>query len=345
MYKALYLPAKEEIVILDAQWRGHIPFLRSLDQKDALICQGCLQPVRVRAGQFKRWHFAHKHLQNCPYEVESPALLAARAALYELLTRLCPPGSVAIEKRTEGAPRPFDCWVEMERSSFADWIISVRLSPEARQELQQASASLSAQVHWIFTGDMLRIDKLDGEAVHLTTTEREFMQPTAYDEDFRRHTTISGKTLHYLDTLQGSLITFRALQLQHAPQLYKGRPLRHLLSEIGIDLPGGELVHPGEAGRQEQVRQARASWESRLKMAADQVDQFSHGLQPVKAAPGIATQPVMSESASSRPEIDDPFSSREAICMYCGQLTRDWWYLDPKTGQCKCRSCLKGGMA
>ena len=110
MFKALHRPSGEEIVILEPRWRRQLDTLRLLDAQDDLVCQGCLQPVRVRAGEVKRWHFAHKHLQNCPYEFESPVLLQCRAVLYEWLVSQLGEDVVTLEKKSP-LPRPVDCWV------------------------------------------------------------------------------------------------------------------------------------------------------------------------------------------------------------------------------------------
>ncbi len=83
MYKAIDVRNGKDIIILAPQWKRAIGQLRVLDQRDILICQGCKQPVRVKAGDIKRWHFAHKHVLNCAYGQESPELLKARASLYE----------------------------------------------------------------------------------------------------------------------------------------------------------------------------------------------------------------------------------------------------------------------
>ena len=67
MYKALNIRDNSEVVILDPRWLRAIKQLRELDHQDVLVCQGCKQSVRVRAGDERREHFAHKHLANCDY--------------------------------------------------------------------------------------------------------------------------------------------------------------------------------------------------------------------------------------------------------------------------------------
>jgi competence CoiA-like predicted nuclease len=68
MYKAIQNETREEIIILHPAWRSKIEQLRVMDKADLLVCQGCGQPLRVKAGEVKRPHFAHKHLKACLWE-------------------------------------------------------------------------------------------------------------------------------------------------------------------------------------------------------------------------------------------------------------------------------------
>ncbi|HEX9019181.1 MAG TPA: competence protein CoiA family protein, partial [Anaerolineaceae bacterium] len=111
-YKAIHAQTGQEIVILSPQWSRRIDALREMDHADLLVCQGCRQPLRVKAGELKRAHFAHKHLQACSYGSQSLEILEARAVLYDWL--LAQFGEqVTVEKQVEGGdlPRPVDCWV------------------------------------------------------------------------------------------------------------------------------------------------------------------------------------------------------------------------------------------
>ena len=150
MFKALHTTTGEEIIILEPRWRRQIEFLRSLDTQDDLVCQGCLQPVRVRAGDVKRWHFAHKHLQNCPYESESPILLQARAVLYEWLVGQLGEDVVTLEKQS-ALPRPVDCWVNSAAGAIGYWIIDTRMPPDERQSLAAGMARICPNPVWVFT--------------------------------------------------------------------------------------------------------------------------------------------------------------------------------------------------
>jgi hypothetical protein len=190
MYKVLHLSSRQEINLLDRRWRDQIEYLRTLDRRDLLACPGCEQPVRVRAGRFRRWHFAHKHLQNCPFERASLELLAARAMLYERLADQFGSQAVVIEKWIElpGLPRPFDAWVEAGGRAFAYWIFDRRLPPDQRADLNTAFQEAGARVNGLFVSEMLHPEQgLIGNRLYLTTTERAFIDQSSFDPAWQRH--------------------------------------------------------------------------------------------------------------------------------------------------------------
>lgn len=344
MYKAVNIQLGEEIVILDPRWRKRLPELRQMDRQDQLVCQGCLQPVRVRAGQFKRPHFAHKHLKNCPYQNESPALLSCRALLYEWLVGQFGEASVTLEKKLPDSPlpRPVDAWVSLEGREFAYWIVETRLHPELRQALLQAFDRLPVQVHWVFISQMLNVEAGDPRSIYLTTTEREFMQTTPFDEVQRDMHSFAGKSLHYLDPQERSLATFRELKRVHRPQRFRGRVEFHLLEQVTASAENGEFIHPGELDRLEQVQSDRRRWEEKLKTAEQALQRIS-AYTPEKPALSTPRSTWFQEPSPEEQAGRDPFSSQEATCMFCGKKTSQWWYLDRKTGLCKCKECLKAG--
>jgi competence CoiA-like predicted nuclease len=175
MYKALNVRNNTEVVILDPKWLRAINHLRELDHQDYLVCQGCKQPVRVRAGKQRREHFAHKHLENCNYADESSVLRNSRAVLYDWLVSKFGE-NVMVEKQIEGIDllRPIDCWVEQDSTTFAYWILDSTLKPEKRMVLQNISKALGIHLHWVFTLNMLRMEQDSHDKLVLSTTERLF---------------------------------------------------------------------------------------------------------------------------------------------------------------------------
>jgi hypothetical protein len=322
MLKALDRLTGEEYIILHPRWIQDLKYLKSLDQQDILICQGCEQPVRVRAGQFRQWHFAHKHLENCPYANESPALMNARAVLYRwLVTKFG--DDVTLEKQVaQHLPRHVDCWVERDGKIFSYWIFDTRISPDIRESISQTLPKLTTYCNWLFLTDLLRIDADEDDCVHLTTTEREFRQSSVYDGPASNSFSKPGQTLHYLNTDQEELTTIRNLLLVHRPQMFRGCFQSHPLFEMRVSAATGEFVHPGEHEKLPLYLEAK-------KLA-----------EKVKEKPGsIAGYKPLRQPAPT------PLPAEEGICIFCGKKTRDWWSFDGTTKTCKCWDCYRQGQA
>ena len=341
MFKALHKVSGEEIIILEPRWQRELKTLRALDVQDILVCQGCLQPVRVRAGRIKRWHFAHKHLHNCPYETESPVLLQTRAVLYEWLVSRLGTEQLTLEKKLS-LPRPVDCWVEKETGSIGYWIIDRRMPPDERATLLTELSADCTNPVWVFTATMFHPDAGNLERLYLTTTEREFMRHTVYDPPAQRTALSPGGSLHYLDVEHSHLLTFRGLQVYHPPQLYGGSSREHPLGQVSVDTQTGEFVHPGEAEQLERYQFA----------IAGRARQQQHNEQRIKHKLTELLGQVPKET-DTHPSQEDTFTWKEAgkpekdlpVCVFCGIKTDDYWYLNKADNTCKCRKCYREGKA
>jgi len=313
-----------DIVILDSRWKDAVDSLRSLDRQGALLCQGCKQPLRLRAGEVRRWHFAHKHLENCGYGHESPELLNARAILYEWLVGKFGK-KVTIEKKVDDTrfSRPIDCWVEQENESIAYWIVDAAIKPQIREKVQAGFRQLRAIVNWVFITQMLHEDKDEPEHLHLTTTERELMQHTAYD-DAVKNGYGAGKSLHYLNADDRTLTTYRGLHLAHSPQLFKGHKERHELSAVLVSPHDGAFVHPGEHERLQQFKQGQAEREKQQRK-------------------WVETQTIVDTIDEQTKRDYATRTEPEGVCEFCGLKTSEWWSYDGKSGTCKCKACYRQG--
>jgi hypothetical protein len=345
MFKALQKTSGEQIIILGPRWQRQLDILRMLDAQDDLLCQGCLQPVRVRAGLVKRWHFAHKHLQNCPYELESPVLLQCRAVLYEWLVAQQGVDVVTLEKQTS-LPRPVDCWVSGAMGEIGYWIIDRRMPPDERQSLAAGLAGMCPHPVWVFSVSMLHADADSLERLYLTTTEREFMQHTDYDDASQTLVGQStfpspGASLHYLDADREVLTTFRGLQVYHRPQLYTGHRFENPLSQVRRLPQTGDFSHPGEGEQLERFRTAIRSREYeqqkteqriQLKMA----ELFGNMELHPEPPPGSSVEAILQSESSGLAGLPR--------CVFCGQATDDYWYLNRADNTCKCRNCYRQGV-
>jgi hypothetical protein len=340
MFKALQKSSGEEIVILESRWRRQLGTLRLLDAQDDLVCQGCFQPVRVRAGDVKRWHFAHKHLQNCPYEFESPNLLQCRALLYEWLVGQRGEQVVTLEKKTS-LPHPVDCWVNSTDGNIGYWIIDRRIPPEERHSLAAGSESICTHPVWVFTASMLHEESDRFGRLYLTTTEREFMRHTKYDESVQSTYALPGSSLHYINADSEVLITFRGLQIYHRPQLYTGDRHANPLSQVRMVPDTGGFVHPGEDELLERFHAAARAREQEQQKTEQRIHQkmeefFGH----IKVQSESSPRSV----AEFQPRPESPGEVSLPKCVFCGRETDDYWYLNRVNNTCKCRDCYRQGI-
>ena len=354
MYKCIQVHSGEEIVILAPNWRSRLPELRELDALDFLVCQGCRQPVRVRAGKLRRWHFAHKHLHNCPLEQSSPALLRARAVLYDWLAGQLGAEAVDVETFVPeiNLPRPFDLWVKVQDARCACWIIDTRLQPGVRQLLLNAFQNLSVPVLILFMKDMFHQDSSRENVVYLTTTEREFARQTIYDELENILSRPVGKSLHYLDADEGLVSTLRDAHCIHAPQVYQGALRVDKLERLALNISLAEIVHPGEQERHEKLSARQSHRQDKIKTSRQALGSVLDRMLPDhKESSRIAGRQTDGDSMKhsrlpvSQELYPDRLLNRKAECMFCRNETDDWWYLDRATGKCKCRDCLKKGIS
>lgn len=335
MFKAIHTPDNREIIILDAEWAdgNKLNELRGFDHRNLLVCQECRQPVRVRAGEDRQWHFAHKQRQNCTYQSESPALLRARAMLYRWLVEKFGADRVELEKQidSDDMPRPVDCWVRGEKGIIAYWINDGGIKPQIREALQKRFKQINIQVQWLFTSATLR-EQEEANRVTLTTTEREWMTPTRYDAMYIPQRG-RGYTLHYLDGRSATLITLRGLQLVHATHTFECRKIINSLSDVQILCQSGGFVHPGEHELWEE-------YDADQKAREAQASQISHPEStsfPIPAGPSHRRRFYESDSAPS------PAPLKVGTCIFCGQETTDHWLYEGKTKTCRCRPCRVKG--
>lgn len=300
MYKAIQTETSEEIIILHPDWLKRIPQLREMDRADRLACQGCRQPLRVKAGQLKRPHFAHKHLQACSYGNESPEILRARAVLYEWLLRQFGE-AVTLEKELPCAnlPRPVDCWVEGRSGPIAYWIIGSGIRLEPREAILAAFAGLEVKIHWVFLQTMLNEEKKEFHSLLLTPTERAFRQTTPFDEMLAGAGEI-GQSLHYFDAQAGFMTTYRSLVLVHRPNWFKGQKKTAGLGEMRASSVDGALIHPGEFERLRAFRQKQQHLELKKRTFQQREADWSKHLAERKTASRVPGNEPMKDADFTR---------------------------------------------
>jgi hypothetical protein len=361
MFKAVHKSTHQEIIAIAPEWAEQIDTLRVFDRDNLLICQGCKQPVRLKAGQVRIHHFAHKSLGTCTYGKESPALLMARALLYQHLHTVFG-GAVTLEKRFEDKrfPRTVDCWVEREGiTPIAYWIVENRIRPQVRDALRSALESTGAQIQWVFTAEMLRPFEEHQSRLLLSTTERDLAVKTVFDAEISEGSIWRGQTLHYLLQKESALATYRGLRCIHEPEVYQGRKLVHSISEILIAPKTGEFAHPGERERlaaieaeKKRLEEERLQREqARLQREAEEHAAILARIEAAAHAQGKSvsfdTTAVLSNSSTTSPHTtpEKPsysFEAKAGVCVHCGQRTHYWWTYH--MGTCKCYECREKGL-
>jgi hypothetical protein len=340
MFRAINLQTSQAIISLDPQWRSQVGYLRTLGKSDLLVCPWCQQPVRLRTSVVRRWHFAHQHLENCPSGRDSPLILAIRAALYDWLAATFGDQRVSLEATFDPPlfPRPVDCWVKTEAGPVGYWIFDKQLVPTLREQVKSGFKTLNTQAHFVFATRMLRQDSGLLNRVHLTTTEREFMASSVYNQAWARVPQDPGGSLHYLDPGEGILTTFRDLRLLHSPQLYNGVRKNNPLDQITASPTNGEFIHPGESlqlqirGREIEAQQRKVA-ERQQKIATYFAKRAARVAKPT-SQPKVTTSPPVTKIHP----VPEPFA-RQGTCRICGAITSDWVTYFGKSNECICRNC------
>ncbi|MDQ3815290.1 MAG: hypothetical protein M3347_15325 [Armatimonadota bacterium] len=205
-------------------------------------------------------------------------------------------------------------------------------------------------MNWIFIAALLHLDEGDPNSIHLSPTERQFMQRSAFDQVIQGTAIMRGKSLHYLNPETELLTAFRSLRLIHEPQLYRGRKESHKLSEVVIARKTGEFAHPGERERWQEYQQAKRCFEKERNKERHNTQLFV----PAGVPPRSRREPLLSrdrresllesEQECRAPNVVPVPGNKEAICMFCGNRTSDWLYFDGQAQRCRCRDCQRKGL-
>ncbi len=347
MFKSIDSQSGKEIIILDRYWnRNTVEILRSKSRDNTLRCPECQQPVVVKAGRIKRWHFAHQDLGNCPLRNESANILHARSLLYTWL-RTKYPDSVTVEKGFPGTelPHPVDCYVEPGHGKkIAYWILETGL--RSRDDLLSTFDRLHVMIHWVFLSNMLKYaDNPSHPSVLLTPTERAF----AYESDYNTMyllgndpavplvcTPFRNIALNYLNCEERTLMTFRGMFCIHSPHQYAFKKmLVDKLENVLISRKTGEFIYPGEYEQLRAYREAQQKAQEKAEQRRAQEEQERQ--QNLKDA----KQAFRQSGGGSGNQLSFDYFSEAYTCRVCGERTRRWVELDLATNTCLCRQCIK----
>jgi len=346
MFKAIDTQNRTEIIIIDKKWDKHaIDPLRKKGQAKQIICPQCKQPVIVKAGEIKQWHFAHRDTGTCPLRNESEHVLLGRTFLYHWLCAKYP-GKVTLEKEISGLdlPKLLDCHVTTDSGKqFAYWILESGF--RSHRAIKDLFYGQDVFIHFVFLSNMIRHVKSDSiSSLALTPTERSFAYVSEYNSLYTDHFLLNA-ALTYLELSSRCLITFRGLGCIHKPQVYSYKQkLVEKLDNILISPQNGEFVYPGEYEKRKSLL-AKSDYEKRKPLLA-KLSQMNDDSRPTKKNEHHSKQKFklsMSPKLSSNETESDPLAylHKEYPCKKCGKQTKEWVKLDMSTNYCICHQCMK----
>lgn len=317
MFRAIDATNSIAIVSIDPVWKDRRGDLRAHCVAIHLQCPECHEPVRFRAGEFVRPHFAHKHKLKCSMGGESPGVLAVRAALYDWLTTKFG-DAVEIEKQDHlrSFPKPVDCWVSRARGPLGYVVLARGMKSDMRDQIMDAIRQTRLPTTFVFHIDTLVPAVDDPECIVLSTTHRAFIANSIYSGCYPPMG-IGFSCLHFLDPVSHTLTTFRGLGMRHPPQIFRGVRLATPLAEVRVSPKNGEFVHPGEV---EALKEWQAQRPARELAAA-----------------------FRATSRTQKPTQVRAYVDPVATCTLCGQTTRDYWWYDSRDQTCRCRECQRAG--
>lgn len=335
------------IVSLDPQWAEPIPLaeLRGRCRADQICCPWCQAPVVIRAGRIKVRHFAHKHLDECPYANEAAEKLLGRQVLYEWLKTKVESGDIELEVLPDGLelPLPLDVLLHRDSKRFGYWCLHRNIrSWEERDLLLQAvrrTEKSDMHLHVVFSSKLLNLIDDRPELVRLSTTQRDLMHGSQYD-------TLSGGaySLHFLAPEESVVTTLRGLRPYEEPQTFQfGLKIESTLADMRVAHRSGEIIHLGEHEAWQEAKRQRldaeaARREQQRRVMPPQPMTSSHGHTPPMTAPPCAAVDKLDDNA----ETTIWNRRRSAVCVICKTLIpEDDWVVHYRVDNtCKCRKCM-----
>lgn len=364
MIRCIEKDAQKEIIIRNPEWEieDNLKRLRTKGQAQALLCHECNQPVIVKAGEERVWHFAHKIAGSCPLQSESLAVINARGLLYKWLCskfikneiELSGRPMVTVEKKIDGIPRPVDCFIEQpDGRKIVYWIIEKKVKD--RNDFTACFSGMSLNV--VFLSRMMKQVKEEAGPENsvlfrLSTDERYFQSVSKYAVIYERKHWADSKCLYYLNTETSEVTTLRGFRLHHKPQIYSANVvLRHPLSEM-LTNKTGEFIHPEEheklQAHEKAIKERRLKepyWAGpRIGLADSSVrPEMPRSLPPSQKpedTPLIITKPLSAEEQELVDRNRRRSMGLESLtCRTCGKKTTNWTECALSDGTCLCRDC------
>ncbi len=357
MLKAIDTQSGRHVISIDPVWETGAGPLRDLCCKNAIACPECRQPVGLRAGNVRIWHFAHRADSNCPLKSESAAILRAREMLYKLL-RTKFGDRVSLEDVIHGAPNSerADCVVYKDAGKIAYCIVEKQL--RNRFGYMNVRQKAHTAVQWIVLPQLLQKNPDDPEQFLLSATARDLAAKDGINEMYGGSCIIG--SLCCADAERGQFLLARGLECVHKPNVFEPHtyievsPEKVILSpKLGQLMVASEVPRykewqrafeiaqavrrEAEARAKEERKRRKAEQKKQLKEAKKQRDRIVAALQ----ARHSINQPDNTNLHESR-------GKKELTCLHCKSKTRNWvafiYNAAYPHGTCLCRECHAAGM-
>ena len=339
MFVAFSKSDERRINMLDSSSPRRIDSLRESAHSGGLTCPHCGQEVWVRQGKVRRPHFAHKSLQDCPFQKESAEVTEVKALLYGYF-RNQPVAGVEMDLALDGedgAGKLFlDLLVETQDGKRFGYGVFDR-NRRDRHVLLEAAVAAGMIPLVIHTESVLSTHP-EGDCILLSKSMRDLIDRSPFD-----HGSGAGRGghLHFVSEV-GVLTTFRQLGCVHGPNLFEWKIKREApLRDVRFDPDSGDLVLEEDVAdrmererlerereeqrrrREEERKKAEEERKSRIQNLYREVRRERHRPRKVREAP----KPYVNR-------FNQPY-----LCVDCGVETRDWVKLLPSGNACICRAC------
>ena len=330
---------KRRINLLDPAVYERRESLKAVGQEGGLACPHCGQEVRVRLGDVRRPHFAHKSLEDCPFQKESAEVTEVKALLYGFFHRQGV-GSVDMDVSLAGGHDSgglfLDLLVETETGKrFGYWVFD--RNRRDRHILMNATEASGIMPLVIHTGSMMAFHP-EGTFLLLSKSMRDTIHKSPFDQSFEAR---SEGHLHFLDDA-GMLTTFRRLHGVHPPHGYEWEVRRkNALQAVLFDSRSGDFVvekdvddrleHARLEQEREEKRRREEEERKKIREARASCIRRIYSEAPVKPLPSVM---IREPKKSYVNPLNQPYP-----CKFCGVVTSDWVQFQPWENVCVCREC------
>ncbi len=344
MLKGIDSKTGEFVVSIDPQWQTNVDPLRESCRRDAILCPECKQPVTLRAGDERIWHFAHRTDSGCPLKGESAAVLAAKVMLYNLLQGKFGE-RVGLEETIPGAfnAERADCVVTLDTGKIAYCIVEKQL--RNRYAYMTACKKAYTSVQWILLPQMLIPDPENHRELRLSATARDLADREGVNQMYDYLGNIG--SLCCADSERGLFLLARGLHCVHSPNVFEPSVYIEVSpTEVIVSSKLGQLVSTDEISRFKQWQPEFEKREAERREAEARQLEFiqkreaemqKRAEEAKKRRESHIAPPHAQASDGSQEQTQRQSTVRILKCLKCGGSFSEW-ECEQYDG-CVCKPC------